>query len=90
MQQFNGSRLNQPFGRAIEQIQLTGCQGIFRGTGLFEIHGGIQKRCLHPEFPQRGHLILHEGDQRRDHNGSAGPNQCGHLVTQGFTTPGGH
>ena len=50
MQQLNGSRLNQPFRRAIEQVQLAGRQGVFGGTGLFEIHGGIQERRSHSKL----------------------------------------
>ena len=85
MKQFNRARLNQPLRRAVQQVQLTRHQRVLGGTGLLEIHGGVEKGSSYPELFQRRHLILHQGDQRGNHNRRARANKCRHLVTQGFT-----
>jgi hypothetical protein len=36
------------------------------------------------------HLVFHEGDQRRNHDGQPLKYQCRDLIADGFSTPGGH
>ena len=90
VQQLDGTRLNQPFRCAIQQVQLAGHQGIFGGPGLLEIHGGVQERRFNAQLFQGGHLVLHQGDQRRDDHRRTRSNQGRHLITQGLTAAGGH
>jgi hypothetical protein len=43
-----------------------------------------------PGFPQRRHLVLHQGDERRDDDGRARPQQGRDLVAQRLAAAGGH
>ena len=35
-------------------------------------------------------LVLHEGDERTDHDGESGEQQSGQLIDEGFPAPGRH
>ena len=50
----------------------------------------VQERRRHTGLHQRPHLILHQADQRRDHDGDARQQQRGHLVADGLARTGGH
>ena len=50
----------------------------------------VQESCRHTGLYQRPHLILHQADQRRDHDGDAWQQQRGHLVADGLARTGGH
>ena len=50
----------------------------------------VQKRRRHARLHQRPHLILHQADQRRHHDGNARQQQRRHLIADGFTRTGGH
>ncbi len=55
-----------------------------QGQGAVEVGGG------HVRIPQGLHLILHEGDQGRDHHGQAGEEQAGDLIAEGLAAARGH
>ena len=48
---------------------------------LFLTDAAVDIRRRNPHLPQRLHLILHQRDQRRDHNRQPRQQQCGDLVT---------
>ena len=50
----------------------------------------VQERRRHTGLHQRPHLIFHQADQRRDHDGDARQQQRGHLVADGLARTGGH
>jgi len=51
---------------------------------------GIEKGGGHAQFAQGGDLVLHQRDQRRDHDGRARHGQRRHLVAQRLAAAGGH
>ena len=64
-----------------------------KGEGLFILgkgEGAVQISRMYPGLIQRRYLILHEGDQRRNHQGDLSHHQGGHLIADGFSRPGGH
>ena len=50
----------------------------------------VQKRRRHTGLHQCPHLILHQADQRRHHDGDARQKQRRHLIADGFARTGGH
>ena len=50
----------------------------------------VQKRRRHTRLYQRPHLVLHQADQRRHHDGDARQKQRRHLIADGFARTGGH
>ena len=50
----------------------------------------IDKRRRNPPFTQGIHLILHQGNQRRNHDAVSGPHQERQLVTERFSRAGRH
>ncbi len=54
------------------------------------IEAGVQVGGAHPVLDQRGHLVLHQRDERRDHDGGAGAQQGRDLIAQRFAAAGGH
>ena len=50
----------------------------------------VEEGRRHTGLHQRTHLILHQADQRRHHDGDAGQQQGRHLIADGFARAGGH
>ena len=50
----------------------------------------VQESCRHTGLYQRPHLILHQADQRRDHDGDARQQQGWHLIADGLARTCGH
>ena len=44
----------------------------------------------HPGLAQGRHLVVHQGDQGRDHHAGAGAAEGRDLITEGFAAAGGH
>ena len=63
----------QPLGRDIQQLDLAGPDTRPEGGAGLGIERGIQSRGGHAQLVQRGDLIAHQGDERRDHQRQAGP-----------------
>ena len=75
---------HQTFGREIEDADVSARDAlpyldvfIARGCGIYGL--GRDAREL-----QRGDLILHQRDERRNDNGQTAFHQCGHLIAQRF------
>lgn len=50
----------------------------------------VEESRRHSRLHQRPHLVLHQADQRRHHDGDAGQKQGRHLIADGFARTGGH
>ena len=50
----------------------------------------MQGGGAHPGLAQGGHLVVHQGDQGRDHHAGAGAAEGRDLITEGFAAAGGH
>ena len=50
----------------------------------------VEEGRRHTGLHQRAHLILHQANQRRHHDGDAGQQQGRHLIADGFARAGGH
>ena len=90
MQQLQGARLDQPFRRHIEKVQLAVAYLLLQGLALLGAERGIQEGGAHPQRIERADLILHQRDQRAHHHAHAVAHQRRDLVAQGFTAAGGH
>ena len=82
--------MRQPLGGDVEKIQLTVNEcALHIGRGG-RIEGGVEKTGAHAQLTHGVDLILHQCNQRRDHNAAAWPDQCGDLIAQRFTATRGH
>ena len=59
-------------------------------THLLGGETAVDVGCQDARFLQRGHLILHQGDQRADHEGQTGQEQRRDLIAKAFPAAGGH
>ena len=84
------SIVGQPLGGDIEELYLSP-GGAAKDLPVFlKTHGGVEALRRHPRLPQCGHLILHQGNQRRDHQRQSRQKQGRNLVAHGLTRTGGH
>ena len=81
-------RLHQPFGRQIEKIKLAVGQPFEDEIPLARAGRRIQPLGRHAGLLERRHLIAHQGDQRRDDQADAGPDDGRDLVTQALAAAG--
>ena len=89
-EQFQHAWHHQPFRRDVEQIELAAAQRAFHRVGCAAVERGVEECRAHAELRERRHLILHQRDQRRDHQRRALAQQRGQLVAQRFAAAGGH
>ena len=75
---------HQPFGRKIEKPRLPARGAAPGGDVVIAIARGVDRVGRHTRELQRRHLILHEGDQRRDDDGQAAQYQRRHLEAERF------
>ena len=76
----------ESFRRDVKKVNVA-CRGIAHDLELFVRGNGRVDACRRDaSFRQRGHLILHKRDERRDHDGKRMAHQGGKLVAQ--TLPG--
>ena len=80
----------QAFGRDIEHVQLPGQQRLLHLPLFGNGQRAVEESRLHPQLPQGIHLILHQGNQRRDDDACTVTQQCRNLVTETFAAAGGH
>ena len=81
---------HQTFGGDIEQAQAALAVGELGATLLATVEVGVEGGGGDAAGAQRLDLVLHQGDQRRDHHRGAGREQRGQLIAQRFATAGGH
>ncbi len=90
VEQLEAARREQPLGRHVQQVESARQQLAFDGAGGGGIERGVEELGTHAELGQCGDLVLHQRDQRRDHDGGAGPQQRGELVAQRLAAARGH
>ena len=94
LQQVQKARRHQPLGRHVDEVQPARRQIALDLCGLGTGERGVQVGGAHAGFFQRGDLILHQRDQRRDNNARAlsapVPHKRRDLVAEGFAAARGH
>ena len=94
LKQIEEARRHQPLGRHVDEVQPPGRQIALDLRGLGARQRGVEVRGAHAGFFQRGHLVLHQRDQRRNHNAGAlptpVPHECRYLIAKRFAAAGGH
>ena len=80
----------QPLRGHVDQLIAPG-PGPFQRQGVLPLReGAVEKSRRDARLHQRRHLIPHQGDQGRDHQGDPLQQQRGQLETQGLARPCGH
>ncbi len=89
-QQVEEARHGQALGCDVEQVERAGGEVALGVVDRRPVQVRVQRRGAHAELAQRCDLILHQRDQRRDHDGDAGPAQRRHLVAHRLAAAGRH
>ena len=90
LEQLRGLRPRQSFGSHVQKIELP-CQiSILDLATFLRRLGRIEVGRAHTTGPQRIDLVVHERDERTDHQPRALPDQRRHLVGDGLTATGRH
>ena len=80
----------EPLGRQVEQVEVTGQEGLLDLAALLVVLGRVEETGPDPERGQRVDLVLHQRDQRRDDHPDTGPDQRRDLVAQRLAATGRH
>jgi hypothetical protein len=89
-QPLGSGRIGQPLGGGVEDAHLPVSHRVHHAAVLRRVVGGVEASRLDAEMAQGRHLVAHERDERRDHQGEPLPGQGRQLVAQGLARPGGH
>ena len=89
-QQLQRAFLQQPLRGDVEQIDAARADLPLDPAHLLPVECGIEECGAHPQFGERQHLILHQGDERRDDDADAGTHECRELVAQRLAATGRH
>lgn len=89
-QQGQEARVQQALRGDVKQVQIARQQGAFDPLCVLRVQRGIEEFGAHAELAQRLDLVLHQRDQRRDHNADAVAQQRRHLIAQRLAATGGH
>ena len=79
----------EPFGRQVEELEVAVGGVVQRQVHLVPVHAGIDAQGLDTPVVQLLDLVLHERDERGDHEGDPLLHQRGHLETHGLPAAGG-
>ena len=88
LQQLERSVHQQPLGRDVEQAGLPAAQALQHRAALPLGQGRVQHVGDDAGLAQLGHLVGHQGDQRRNHNGDTGAAEGGNLIAGRFAEAG--
>ena len=88
--QLEAARGGQALGRDVEHVELAGEERALGGPRRIGVEGRVEERCAHAQLGQCRDLILHQRDQRRDHDASPLPDERWNLIAQRFATAGRH
>jgi len=80
----------QSFGGDVDEVEFTALHLAFDGGGFGGAECGVQIRGAHAEFAECGDLVVHEGDERGDHDADARPHEGGDLVAERLAAARGH
>ena len=81
---------HQPFGRDIDEAQLAARDAIEHSAVFGRIVRRVQRRRRNPVAAKLRHLVAHQRDQRRDHDGEPVAQQRRKLVAERFAAAGRH
>ena len=74
----------EPFGSGIENLQIALAGPPQNRFVLLVREGAVHERRGYAAYPESIDLILHQGDERRDHQRVPVHGQCGELVAEGL------
>ncbi len=80
----------QPFRRQVEQAELPGAGLPHHARLLAGVERAVQQRSGNSHLPELHHLVLHQGNQRRDHNRGSVGNDGGQLIAERLAASGRH
>ena len=80
----------QPLGRDVDEVDLAGAHAPLDRSRVGRGQGRIERRRAHAEFVERGDLVRHQRDQRRDDDTDARPQQRRDLVGERLAAAGRH
>jgi hypothetical protein len=85
------ARRREPLGGDVEQLHLAGRRARDRDAVVRNVLLGVDERRPpgHGAL-ERLHLVLHQRDQRRDHEREVGPQQRRQLIAERLARPGRH
>src|SRR6266404_9588780 len=90
LQPVHGAAERDALRRQIEQLILAG-SGLLEDMGaLVRRSGGVQASSGNAHLEELRDLVLHQRDERGDHDGGASVEHGGKLVAERFATAGGH
>ncbi len=84
------SRVPEPLRGHVDQIECARPQSRLRRLALGRRHAGVQRGRRQSARTQRVHLVFHQCDERRDHDGGTVEQQRGKLKAERLARPGGH
>ena len=82
--------VQQPFRRQVQQVQRPAAQRRHDALLLFIGKAGVQKSCRNTMLAKRGDLVLHQRDQRRNHDAGSGAQHRRYLVAERLAPAGWH
>ena len=80
----------EPLGRGVDQLVVPGAQGGLPLAPVLQREAGVQEGGPHAQLGQGVDLVLHQRDERGDHQGGAAQQPGGDLVGQRLARPGRH
>ncbi len=80
----------QPLGRDVEEVELAGRERALDRGGGARVERRIEERGAHAELLERGDLVVHQRDQRRDDHRAPVAQQRRHLVAEALAGAGRH
>ena len=94
VEQGQEARRGHALGRGVQQRDLAAQHALLHRVGLLARQRGIEERGLHAGLVQRADLVVHQRDQRRDHDRHAVAGALARdgrdLVAQRLAAAGGH
>ena len=82
LQQVQEARRGETLRRDIDEVEPALAHRPLDARPLAAVERRVEGRRLHPVLDERGHLVLHQRDQRRDDDRHPLPDQRRHLVAE--------
>ena len=83
-EEFPGALVGEAFRGEVQKLHGSRAYPLDRGEVGLAVQRAIEEGGFHAARDEGVHLILHEGDQGRDHHGHAGKREGGYLIAQGL------
>ena len=87
---FQGACTQQAFRGHIKQIEAPVIEQVGDARNLARLQFRMERACGNIKLAQGGDLIVHQRDQRGDHECRAFAHECRHLVAHAFAAAGRH